>query len=203
MPFVLSLFGFRRIRILGEILNPALIFLYMADAINTLASNLLVPLFAVMILRTNGSLELAGVLWSVQFIAATIVAGILTQLPDRKGRSTFFLHCSYFIRIIVWGTLSLYRVIPFLFVTQCLIGVASGLANPAFNTLVSEHLNAHKHTSNWAIIHFVSQIMVALASATSGFLVLRFGFSGIFVVMAILEFFSLAVIRIGHHRRAL
>jgi MFS family permease len=172
-------------------MNPQLKALFTANALFVFAGNLLVPLYALFIDDIGGGLQLAGMLYSVQFITATVVGLFVMRIQDRSRLDLNLLRMSHFGRATVWLVLSFIPSVPVLLLAQIVTGALEAFGTPAFEALVSEHLDKRKHLGEWGAWEMMKSIGISIASVSSGFLATEYGFEGLFLCMALLGYASL------------
>ena len=75
-----------------------------------------------------------------------------------------------------------------LIIVQIIMGIAFGIGSPSFANLVSENLDNKKHLAEWGDLMLIQNIAIGVGSAIAGFTLVKFGFTTVFALMAILEF---------------
>lgn len=175
-------------------MNRDLRILFLANAIFTFAGMLLVPVFALFVVKSGGGAELAGVLFGISFLVSALVDLILIRLKDKRFLGLRLLQINYLVRGLAWLLLAFISSVPTIILAQIIIGVTNAIGGIAFNCLVSEHLDGKKHIQEWGYWDLIVNPVVAVASALSGFLAVRFGFSSLFFIMSLLAFGSFLIL---------
>lgn len=175
-------------------MNKPLIFLVASNSINVLADYLFIPLYALFISKIGGGPQIAGILFGVRFISSVLFGFIVAKINDKKRLDDLLLETNFFLKGSCWLILAFYQTIPMMIIIQIILGISGSFGGPAFNSLISEHLDNKKHIRDWGIWELVQNGSVAIASILSGFLLTAYGFKFLFIAMAILEFTSLAVL---------
>lgn len=175
-------------------MNKPLIFLVASNSINVLADYLFIPIYALFISKIGGGAQIAGVLFGIRFISSVIFGFIVAKIHDKNKLDDLLLEINFFLKGSCWLILSFYQTIPVMVIIQIILGISGSFGGPAFNSLISEHLDNKKHIRDWGIWELVQNGSVAVASILSGFVLAAFGFKFLFIAMALLEFTSLAVL---------
>lgn len=184
-------------------MNRPLIFLVASNSINVLADYLFIPLYALFIKKIGGGAELAGSLFSIRFISSVVFGIIITRIKDHKTLDNRLLEVNFLLKGLCWLALAFFQSIPIMIVIQIILGFSGSFGGPAFNALVSEHLDKEKHIKDWGLWELVQNGSVAIASILSGFALTAFGFSFLFIVMAILEFISCGVLIVAKRQKVI
>lgn len=171
-------------------MNPQLKLLFAANSMITLAGTMIIPTYALFIEEAGGGIEMAGVLFGVTFLSASVAEIAVIRFKDKPGLSLKLLKLNFLIRGLAWLALAFVSTIPVIFVAQVIIGASAAFGSPAFNSLVSEHLDGQKHIREWGMWELVYNPSVALGSILGGFFVASFGFGSLFIIMSALAFIS-------------
>lgn len=174
--------------------NITLKTLYSVQALNLFADNLLIPVFAFLVLQVGGNVQIAGYLWGTQFAVSALVGIIVASITDLPGLQKKWLSIVYAMKFLVWISLVFIQTIPMLFIAQIITGLAGAIGGPAFNSLISDHLDESAHIREWSLLQVTSNVSVAIAGILSGLLLVSIGFSGLFAIMALLELGSFILI---------
>lgn len=174
-------------------MNRKLRFLQMSNMVFVFASSLFVPLYAIFVVKVGGGVALAGELVGLQFFVSFLVGFLIIKLKDKPKRCQHLLKANFFLRGLAWLLIGLFPSIAMLVLTQIMIGISGAIGSPAFNALFSENLDRKKHIKEWGCWELIQNLATAGASVLGGFIVVWFGFSPLFLLMALLAFVSLAV----------
>ncbi len=175
-------------------MNPQLKLLFAANSIITLAGTMILPIYALFIEEAGGGVEMAGILFGVTFISASIAEIAVIRFKDRPGLNLKLLKINFIMRGLSWLVLAFVSTIPVILVAQIIIGACSAFGSPAFNSLVSEHLDGQKHIREWGMWELVYNPSVAIGSVAGGFIVASWGFGPLFIAMSALAFISAALL---------
>ena len=181
-----------------QLMNKPLRFLLIANSINILADNLFVPIYALFITKLGGGPQLAGILFAIRFLSIAVFVLLIQRFRDKVNLDSQMLQVCFLIKTIAWTFLAFNQSIPALVIAQIAFGLSGAIGAPAFNSLVSENLDKKRHIHDWGIWELMQNLAIAVAAALSGFIMVSFGFSFLFILMATLEFISLLVYRSTH-----
>ncbi len=117
----------------------------------------------------------------------------MVKVQDTRLKNVALYKYGLLIKIAAWLLLSSYQSIASLVLAQTILGIATSVGSPAFSSLVSENLDKKKHISEWAHWELMQGIVTAASSIMSGFIVVRYGFSSLFTLMAIITTFSFII----------
>jgi len=173
--------------------NFKLKLLLATNAINTIADGLILPLFALFVTKIGGGAELAGILFGTNFISGAFFNLFAIKLHDKNFLNNRLFEAGLLIKGFCWVIIAFSQNVPTLIVIQILLGLSGALGGPAFNALVSEHLDNRKHIKEWSIWELVRNCAVATGGFLSGFVLTNFGFTMLFILMAAFELISLAL----------
>ena len=174
-------------------MNANLKYLITSNSIFVFADSLIIPIYAIFITSLGGGLELAGILFSLKFVANTLTQLVLHKFKDKTSFSILLLKLNYFLRGSAWLSLVFFQSIPLLIIVQTVVGISEGLGNPAFNSLLADNLDDHKHMKDWTVFGVVTNLSVALGAVLSGFIIASLGFQFLFFAMAFFSYLALIV----------
>ena len=159
------------------------------------ADGLIIPLYALFVTQIGGNAELAGMLFGTKYVASSISELLVMRIKDRENLSEKLVQINYLLRGLSWSSLIFFPTIPMLFIASVGIGISESIGSPAFNALMSEHLDKKKHTREWAIYNMSANLLIAAASIASGFIYSQFGFQLLFALMTFLALVSFLILR--------
>lgn len=172
-------------------MNRYLKTLLVSNTLFVFAGNLFVPVYAIFVYQIGGGAVLAGLLYGVHFGSNFLADFLVVRTVDRKLNVENILQANYWIRGFCWLALGFYPSLVVLFLVQIIIGVCEAFGSPAFNSLVSDHLDRQRHIREWGYWEILKNPAIALAAVTSGLVVSRFGFPALFFLMSFLSLSSL------------
>ena len=147
---------------------------------------MLVPMYAVFTERVGGSILDAG----IAFGTFSMATGLFITLV---GTRPYFQH--HIKGFIVLGfTAAACCDISYLFVqnrwqlfaTQVIAGLATGLIEPAWDTLFTDGIE-HSSAKPWSIWAGGTHLVAGVASLAGGVIVARFSFNALFVSMGLID----------------
>ncbi len=79
----------------------------------------------------------------------------------------------------------------YLFAVEIILGTATALSSPAFDSLYSKNLQKGKYASQWGAWEAMYAITAGIAAIVGGLIAQEFGFRILFIIMSIIALFSL------------
>ncbi len=171
-------------------LNKELRILVSTNAIILLAGAMLGPIYALFVKKIGGDLfdaSLAGALFALTAGVVTFVAG---RYSDRIKENELIIVLGYGIMGIGFLLYAIVNSIVFLFAVQVIIGLGEAIYSPAFNAIYSKHLDGRKSGRQWGFWESVNYFTTAIGAITGGIIVIKLGFTFMFIIMAMLCFGS-------------
>ncbi len=152
----------------------------------TFAESMLVPIYAAFTEEVGGSILDAGIAFAGVSIATGLVIGLLGTRPVFQRRIKLFLSLG------LWT--SVFCDVGYVFVTnkwqlfavQVFAGLASGLIEPAWDSVFSDGIDepSAKHWSIWA---GGTHLLAGLAALAGGLIVAHLSFTVLFLAMAAVD----------------
>lgn len=150
---------------------------------------LLGPLYAIFTQRIGGDiLELTGAyaFYLITMGALSIFVGKLSDSHSKKSLMAFGYGLN---AVATFGYLFVDS--PFkLFLLQGILGIASALATPTWNSLFSIYQNKKSAGEEWGLDDGGSQIITGVAVITGGLIITYFSFTFLFVLMGAIQVIS-------------
>ncbi len=174
-------------------MNKTIKLLLICNGIFVFAAGLLIPVFALFVLKIGGGAELAGILVGIQYLTSTLVSLYVVRLKDNISLSRTLLQINFIIRSLAWLIIAFFPTIPVMICAQASLGVAEAIGSPAFNSLVSENLDYKQHIKEWGMWEIIVTPSTGIASILGGFVVAHYGFGTLFITMSTLSFVSFIV----------
>ena len=129
--------------------------------------------------------------WGAGSIAAQPIGGYLT---DRIGRRTTLSFGMFAVALAI-GTLAMARGVPAIMLAALFVGIVGDIYRPAASAAVADLLDGEQRTRAYALQFWAINLGFSVAAVSAGLLV-RAGFSTLFIVDAITSFvFGLVVLR--------
>jgi MFS family permease len=155
----------------------------------TFAESMLVPMYAAFTEKVGGSILDAAIAYGVFSIATGLVIGLVGTRPIFERHTRRFLIGGFL------GSVACDLAYVFvenkwqLFVAQVVAGLASGLIEPAWDSLFTEGIEQSpaKHWSIWA---GGTHLLSGLAAFGGGLIVVCSSFSVLFITMASIDLFA-------------
>lgn len=140
----------------------------------------------------NGSIEVAGSVFSVYFVVRVICELITGKLLAKSTNKEKFIITITGITVVTLSYigLSFSNSILQLFLFYGMTGMGLGIASPPKNALFSSHLDHNKETEEWGLYDGVTFMGMAMASAIGGFIASGYGFAFLFSVAAVINALS-------------
>lgn len=164
--------------------------LLLADMWATFAIGMLGPIYAIFVERIGGDLLDAS--WA--FFAFMITSGVVMYFISHWED-----HVLHKERLVTLGyTMTAVGCLMYVFVdsqlmlimTQIVLGLAEAVLVPAYDAMYSHFLDVEKAASEWGDWEAMRYIVTALAAVAGGYVVHLFGFSALFIIMAIVASFA-------------
>ena len=155
-----------------------------------LAGAMLGPIYALYVERVGGDLldaSFAGGIFA--FVAGTTVL-LSGKYSDKLKQKKLIVILGYTIMGVGFLLYTQVNSILFLLLVQVLIGFGEAIYNPPFDALYSEHLDKGKDGTEWGAWEAINYYSIAIGAIMGGFIVTNFGFTPLFVTMALLCFSS-------------
>jgi len=176
-------------------INNLIKILTFSDVLIVSGWGLINPIFAVFLTQQikGGNLELVGLAASVYWIVRSLLLLPFARLIDSiKGEIDDFL-------VMAIGSI-LMSSVPFLFsfartsihilLLQGLLGLASAMVSPGWLAIFTRHIDKNIEAEEWGLYSSMIGIGVALTAALGGFLVERFGFRSLYLMVGAISTFG-------------
>ena len=189
------------ISMLGEILdgkhptayhdNRPVKTIIMSESLVWSAWNFITPIFALFAATQipGGNIQIAATSYSVYLLTRVVFTLISGQYLRHKSEIKLFTTLMYGIAFVSIGYIG-FAVTSTIFAVYfyyAIIGVGLGLASPAKNSLLANHVNREKETFEYGLMDASVFISMALAAALGGFIAHEYGFRLVFILAAILN----------------
>jgi len=170
--------------------NRALRILLITNAIILIAGAMLGPIYALFVEEIGGDLLDASLTAGMFALAAGIATLIAGRYADKIKENELIVVFGYTMMGVGFLLYLAVNSIWLLFLVQMIIGFAEAIYSPAFDALYSKHLTQRQAGRQWGTWEAANYFSVAIGAVIGGFIVSQFGFSILFVLMAILSFAS-------------
>ena len=166
--------------------NKAIRILLLTNGIVLIAGAMLGPIYALFVERIGGSLLDASITGGVFAFAAGLTTLVAGKYADKIKENELIVSLGYSIMGVGFLLYIFVNSIYHLLLVQVLIGFSEAFYSPAFDALYSKHLTRKKAGREWGAWEAMNYFSIAFGSAIGGFIVTKFGFNVIFIIMALL-----------------
>jgi MFS family permease len=173
--------------------NKSLKLLYLTNGIFVLAASLLGPLYAVYVQKLGNDVLTVSSSWGIFLLSATLFVLLLSKFGDKIRKDYLFLS-AFLLRTFVFLAFIFVSNIPELFILQIVNGLGEAMGTPSFNAIFAEHLDRGHHVKDYSNWQIINNILTALATMLGGVIVYEYGFSHLFIVMAVLSLVSCIIV---------
>lgn len=180
--------------------NRALRVLIITNGFVLLAGAMIGPILALYVEDIGGDLLDASLTGGLFALAAGVTSLVAGRYVDHHTRSERIVAFGYAVMGIGFLLYTVVDSIWMLFAVQIVVGFAEALYTPAFDALFSSHVTKKKAGREWATWESLNYFSIAIGAAVGGFIVSQFGFTVMFVLMALLCFAGSAYIVIVPRR---
>lgn len=170
--------------------NKALNILLITNSVILLAGATLGPIYAIYVEKVGGDLLDASLTSGVFAVVAGITVILSGKYADRMKQPELVIIAGY---LIVGAGYLLYMFVDsiwFLLLVQIVLGFGEAIYNSPFDKLYSGHLDLGRSGEEWGLWEALRYFAIAIGAILGGFIVTRFGFNILFVLMAGLCFIS-------------
>lgn len=161
------------------------------------AHYMLLPVFALFVAEIGGGIELAGILFGIQFFVTFVVALFVSRLKDQAAPELRMVQAFYLLRAIGWALVAVSPSIPTLIVSQIIMGASEGFGAPAWLALASKYQDTGKRLGEWADWEIMRTGTVGVASILGGFVAKLYGFETLLTIMAGLSVLAIFTLQAG------
>ncbi len=166
--------------------------LLLSQALFFLAGGLFGPIYAIFVQEIGGDLMTAGIAYSIFAISAGVLIYLISRWEDHVKHQEKLVIFGFALSALGFlGYLFVQRPLD-LFIVQIIFGIGEAINTPAYDGLYSKHLDKGKFASEWGLYDSMQRIMVGIAAVVGGFLANAYGFSVLFVLMALLSVIGFA-----------
>lgn len=171
-------------------MNKSLKILVATDSLLVLAAGMFGPIYAIYVEDIGGDLLDASIAWALFSFISGIVIYVMGKLGDKVKEKELMIVAGYVMTAIAYFGYIFINSVFWLFGIQILLGLASAIVTPAFDTVYSSHLDQGKQASQWGAWEGMSQIVTAIGALVGGVMVTLLGFNWLFGIMGSLSLFS-------------
>ncbi|MBI2011628.1 MFS transporter [Candidatus Daviesbacteria bacterium] len=137
-----------------------------------------------------GDLMAASITGAIFALTAGIVVLFSAKISDKIKRADLIVILGYLLIGLGFLLFIFANSLLFLFLIQIVIGLGEAIYAPAFDKLYSSHLTPAKTGREWGAWEATHYFAIAVGAVLGGIIVTNFGFNVLFMIMALLCFFS-------------
>jgi MFS family permease len=147
---------------------------------------LFAPIYAIFVQKIGGDILDAGIAFAIYFILTGIfvIAFDTSKFYLKNVKKMIIL--GYFLFAIAYFLFIFIKTPMHLFLLQMLLGLATGIADPAWEGVFSAKGSEKKESKNWAIWTGGVSIIAGISAVVGGIIVTLFSFEVLFGIMSAL-----------------
>mgnify|MGYP001611725413 FL=1 len=150
------------------------------------------PLYAVFAEQIGGDiLEITGA-YALFLIVVGVMSIYVGRISDHHSKKKLMIFGYLLNAIATFGYLLVDNPLK-LFAVQGLLGVAVALASPTWDSLFSSHLEKKHSGQEWGLYEGGPSIIMGVALLIGGFILTRFNFQTLFIVMGTVQIIATIV----------
>lgn len=166
-------------------MNKSLKKLLLINSVFVFGASLLGPLYAVFVKEIGGDILTIGWTFAAYMFAGGIMSYFAGRLGDKLKETEYLIAAGYIIRAVGFFLYTLIGSPLQLLLLQFFLGAGEAVANPAFKSIFSRHLDSKKSTTQWGTWDLLYSIITALGVGIGAFIVEFLGFNILFYIMSI------------------
>lgn len=143
------------------------------------------PFYAIYVKQIGGDVAFAGISWAVLEVVCGVLTLLFVKWELRVREQELLMALGYILRAGVFFSYIFMTSMTQLILTQVLWGIAIAIGTPAFDAVYAAHTSKESSIAEWGGLEGVISIAVGVAALIGGFVIRSFGFSIIFVLMAL------------------
>ncbi len=163
--------------------------LILSDFLIWSSNQLLAPIFAIFVVEKIGdSIEVVGIAAAIYLITKSIFEIPVGAYIDKAKDERYDLYTAFIGTVLTAVVYFLYIYIDSVFhiyVLQALMGVGAALAFPGWYSIFTKHVDNGKEAFEWSLYDVLLGMGMAFTAALGGFLVQKFGFDTLFVLIGL------------------
>lgn len=184
--FLFNTLGVLRNYFSGALGSRGLRILLITNSLILLAGAMLGPIQAIFVGMVGGDLMEAGIASGIFSFVAGITVLLSGRFTDKLKEPELVVVVGYMIMAAGFLSYLFVNSVFLLFLAQVIIGFGDAIYNPAFDALYSKHLDSSKAGSQWGIWEATNYFTAAIGAVIGGIIAKNFGFTPVFISMAVL-----------------
>lgn len=165
----------------------ALNILIISNNLWSLAEGMFGPLFAVFADKIGGDIFDITWAWAAYLVARGTVSVLTGKISDKWISKEKLVVIGFGLHAIFTFSFLLVSNKWELALVQLGLGFATALASPTWYSLFARYSGNNKNGSAWGVVNGLEDYLAAIGIITGGILVAKFGFTGLFVVMGVVQ----------------
>lgn len=160
--------------------------------LNQIAFYSFAPLYAIFARNLGATTKTVALIWSASSLLTALLIVIIGRFENRlnKGKMITFGYLIYTISSIF---LLFADSKETLFVALAIGALGGGVTFPAYKTMFAKNESRGRESEEWAWLDASNMLAASAGAAIGGFIVAAFGFEGLFITMASIQFIATLV----------
>jgi MFS family permease len=159
---------------------------------------MLVPIYALFVRQVGGNALSAGLTAGALAFASGLSALLSGRLIDHfsQAQTRYFLVIGWALIGVSCLLYLLVHNVTALFIVQIISGFLKTISAPAFDTIYARHLDRSSTGQEYGVWEASFFMTAGVGAVLGGTVVSLYGFSGVFITMAVLAFIAAAYIAV-------
>ena len=158
-------------------------------------ASLLGPLYAIYVKEEIGGDILAiGWAFAIYMITVGVISYTAGKMGDKIKEKEYLVAVGYLVRAVGFFCYTLISSITGLLLLQFFLGIGEAIANPAFKSIYSIHLDDGRESTQWGVCDMTYSMTVGIATIIGAVVVDNFGFNILFYAMSSLAIIAFLVL---------
>lgn len=170
--------------------NNSLKYLFVFNSIFVIAANAVGPLYALYVATIDKSIFSISLSWSAFLISVIIFTLTVAKWGDSILEKEYLLMSGFTLRAVSWILFIFATNLTHLILIQIILGIGEALGGPAFDAIVAKHLDDGKQIREYSHLKIITYIAMTIGTLLGGFIVSKFGFNYLFLLMSFLAIIS-------------
>jgi MFS family permease len=158
-----------------------------------LGEGMLGPLFAIFSQRVGGDILDVTAAWAAYLIATGVFIVIIGKLSDKVSKEKLLVAGYALNAVFTFCYLFVHSPTQLLLV-QVGLGIATALATPTWDALYSKYEDKKHAGFLWSLDSGVSDIIIGIAILIGGFILVKFSFATLFILMGFIQLLATAYV---------
>lgn len=150
------------------------------------------PLYALFAKGLNLSPRNIGLIWALYTLSSAVFILIFGKYENKKPKAKLIIF-GFFIYAICDLLFLSVKSPETLILVLLLNGVGAGITLPAYKTLFAKSEDHGRESEQWSWLDSSNMFAAAAGSAVGGIVIGLYGFHGLFIAMAVIQFIAAVV----------